>query len=158
MSRPVLRIRILDPGSGAFLTPGSGMGKKSGSGSGIRIQDERPGSYFRELKKQFLGLKYLNSLMCIWDPGRKKLSDPGSGMEKSRIRDKHPGSAQRRDSRVQGADPHPFPSSTREKAGRKTIPLLPFGIDERYGHTILNLGHAALMRRCELPLSTKVLN
>ncbi len=41
-----------DPGSGAFLTPGSGMGKKSGSG----IRDEQPGSYFRELKKQFLGL------------------------------------------------------------------------------------------------------
>jgi hypothetical protein len=61
------------------------MGKKSGSG--IRIQDERPGSYFRELKKQFLGLKYLNSLMRIRDPGWKqfgsgirdgKKSDPGS--------------------------------------------------------------------------------
>jgi hypothetical protein len=43
---------VVDPGSGAFLTPGSGMGKKSGSG----IRDEQPGSYFQELKKQlFLG-------------------------------------------------------------------------------------------------------
>jgi hypothetical protein len=58
------------------------MGKKSGSGTGIRIRDKQPGSYFRELKKQFLGLKYLNSLMWIRDPGWKK-SDPGSGMEKS---------------------------------------------------------------------------
>jgi hypothetical protein len=33
------------------------MGKNSGSG--IRIRDEKPGSYFRELKKQFFGLKYL---------------------------------------------------------------------------------------------------
>jgi hypothetical protein len=68
------------------------MGKKSGSGSGIR--DEQPGSYFLELRNHFFGLKYLNSLMRIRDPGGKN-SDPGSGMEKSRIRDreKHPGSA-----------------------------------------------------------------
>jgi hypothetical protein len=38
----------------------------------------------------FLGLKYLNSLMRIRDGDS---SDPGSGMEKSRIWDKHPGSA-----------------------------------------------------------------
>ncbi len=37
--KAVLRIRIQDPGSGAFLTPGSGMGKKSGSGSGMNIPD-----------------------------------------------------------------------------------------------------------------------
>jgi hypothetical protein len=62
--------------------PGSGMGGKS-AGSGIR--DEQPGSYFLELKNNFLELKYLNSLMLIRDPGWKKV---GSG-----IRDKHPGSA-----------------------------------------------------------------
>ncbi len=44
---------VADPGSDAFLTPGSGMGKKSGSGSGIR--DEKPGSYFRDLRNRFLG-------------------------------------------------------------------------------------------------------
>ncbi len=44
---------FLTPGSGAFLTPGSGMGKKSGSG--IRIRNEQPGSYFRELRNHFLG-------------------------------------------------------------------------------------------------------
>jgi hypothetical protein len=36
-------------GSGAFLTPGSGMGKKIR----IRIRDEQPGSYFRELRNNF---------------------------------------------------------------------------------------------------------
>jgi hypothetical protein len=44
-----------DPASGAFLTQGSGIGKKSRSGSRIRIRDEHPGSYFRELRSNFLG-------------------------------------------------------------------------------------------------------
>ena len=41
----VLRIRIRDPGLGAFLTPGSGIrdGRKSASGSEIR--DEQPGFF-----------------------------------------------------------------------------------------------------------------
>ena len=85
-----------DPGSGigCFLTPGFGIrdGRKSASGSGIR--DEQPRSYFLELRNHFFllfwVLKYLNSLMRIRDGDS---SDPGSGMEKSRIRDKHPGSA-----------------------------------------------------------------
>jgi hypothetical protein len=75
--RPVLRIRIRD-------------GRKSASGSGIR--DEQPGSYFLELRNHyfaFLGLKYLNSLMRMRDPGWRqfgsgirdeKKSDPGSGI------------------------------------------------------------------------------
>jgi hypothetical protein len=46
----------------------------------IRIRDEHPGSYFRELRNHLLGLKYLNSLMRIQDPGWKKY---GSGMEKN---------------------------------------------------------------------------
>jgi hypothetical protein len=76
----VLRIRIRDPGLGTFLTPRSGIrdGRKSASGSGIR--DEQHRSYFLELRNHFfafLGLKYLNSLMRIWDPGWKKV---GSGM------------------------------------------------------------------------------
>jgi hypothetical protein len=64
------------------------MGRKSASGSGNR--DEQPGSYFLELRNHFfvfLGLKYLNSLMRIRDPGWRQV---GSGMEKSRIRGKHP--------------------------------------------------------------------
>jgi hypothetical protein len=65
-----LRIPIRDPGW---------VKKKR-----IRIRDEQPGSYFRELKRQFFGLKYLNSL--VWIRDGKKLS-PGSGMEKSWIRD-----------------------------------------------------------------------
>jgi len=49
------------------------------------------------------------------------------------------------------------PSSTLGKAGRNHLneeitPLLPTGIGERFSHTISNLGHAALLRRCELPL------
>ncbi len=93
-SLPLHSVADPDPGSGAFFTPGSGMGKKSGSGSGIR--NEQPGSYFLELRNHFLGLKYLNSLMRIRDPGWKqfgsgiwdgKNSDPGYGMEKSWIPD-----------------------------------------------------------------------
>jgi hypothetical protein len=91
--RPVLRIRIRDPGLGA-LTPGSGIreGRKSASGSEIR--DEQPGSYFLELRNHyfaFLGSKYY-SLMRIRDPGWRHF---GSGIRdgKIRIRDKHPGSA-----------------------------------------------------------------
>ncbi len=83
---PVSRIRIRDQGLGAFVTPGSWMGRKSASGSGIR--DEQPGSYFLELRNHFfvfLGLKYLNTLMRIRDPGWRQF---GSG-----IRDKRPGSA-----------------------------------------------------------------
>jgi hypothetical protein len=43
------------------------------------------------------------------------------------------------------------------KAGRSHLNeeitlLLPTGIDERYSQTISNLGLAALLRRCELPL------
>ncbi len=45
----VLRIRIRDPGSGAFLTPGSGIGIKSGSGM------NNPDHSFRELRNNFLG-------------------------------------------------------------------------------------------------------
>jgi hypothetical protein len=66
------------------------MGKKSVSRSGIRIRNEQPDSYFRELGNHFFGLKYLNYLMRIRDG---KNSDQGSGMEKIRIRDKLPGSA-----------------------------------------------------------------
>jgi hypothetical protein len=53
MLKAVLRIRIRDPGLGAFLTPGSGIrdGRKSASGSGIR--DEQPGSYFFEHRNHF---------------------------------------------------------------------------------------------------------
>ncbi len=56
----------------------------------------------------------------------------------------------------QGADPHPL-SSARGKAGRNHLneeitPLLLTGIGERFSQTISNLGHAALLRRCELRL------
>jgi hypothetical protein len=76
---------VADTGSECLFDPwirdsGSGMGKKTGSGSGIRIRDDQHGSYFRELRNQFFGLKYLNYLMWIRDPGRKN-SDRGSGME-----------------------------------------------------------------------------
>ncbi len=47
----------------------------------------------------------------------------------------------------------------RGKSGRNHLneeeitPLLPNGIGERYSQTISNLGQAALLRRCELPLN-----
>jgi hypothetical protein len=64
----------------------------------IRIRDEHFGSYFRELRNNFFGLKYLNSLMpfadrgifLTLDQGSGTLdgihSDPGSGIKTSRIR------------------------------------------------------------------------
>jgi hypothetical protein len=77
-----------DPGSGAFLTLGSGI--HDPGWVKIRIRDEQPGSYFQELKKQFFGLKYLNSLMWIRDG---KNSHPEWKKVVSGIRDKHSGSA-----------------------------------------------------------------
>ncbi len=77
---------VPDPGSGCLFDPWIRNGRKSASG----IRDEQPGSYFLELRNNFFGLKSLNSLMRIRDPGWRQF---GSGMEKSRIRDKHPGSA-----------------------------------------------------------------
>jgi hypothetical protein len=59
---------VADPGSGAFLTPGSG------------IRDEQPGLYFLELRNHFFGF-FGVKILKIFD------EDPGSGMEKSRIRD-----------------------------------------------------------------------
>jgi hypothetical protein len=67
--------------------PGSGMGRKSASGSGIR--NEQPGSYFLELRNNFLGVKILKFFYA--DRGSRmetvRIRDPGSGMEESRIRD-----------------------------------------------------------------------
>ncbi len=71
---PVLRIRYPVP-----FSPGSGMGKKSRSGSRIRIRDERPASYFREL--QFFDAH------ADPDPGIFLRLDPGSGVEKIPIRE-----------------------------------------------------------------------
>jgi hypothetical protein len=67
--KPVLRIRIRDPGSGAFLTPGSGMGKK---------QDPDPGCstwiIFPKAWNQFFWVKILK--LFDGDPG-SKTSDQG---------------------------------------------------------------------------------
>jgi len=83
-------ISVVDPGSGAFLTPGSRMGRKSASGSGIR--DEQPGSYFLELRNHFFACLEVKILKFFdEDPGSGmetvRIRDPRSGMEKSRIRD-----------------------------------------------------------------------
>jgi hypothetical protein len=86
-SEKIIPDSVADPGSGAFLTPGSRIQEVS-----IRIRDEKPGSYFLELRNHFFGLKYLNSLMRIRDPGWRqfgsgirdpgwKKSDPGSGIQ-----------------------------------------------------------------------------
>jgi hypothetical protein len=99
----VLRIRIRDPGLGAFLTPGSGIldGRKSASGSGIR--DEQPGSYFLELRNHFFAFFGVKILKFFEDPGSGMetvrirdppgIRDPGWKKVGSGIRDKHPGSA-----------------------------------------------------------------
>jgi hypothetical protein len=57
------------------LDPGSGMGKKIK----IRIRDEHPGSYFRELRNKFW-LKILKLFDAVADPGSGNLFDPGSGI------------------------------------------------------------------------------
>jgi hypothetical protein len=49
--KTVLRIWIRDPVPFLPLDPVSWIGKKIK----IRIRDEHPGSYFRELRKNFLG-------------------------------------------------------------------------------------------------------
>ncbi len=72
---------VQDPGSGVFFTPGSGIKNQH-----LRDLDpgRTPGSYFRERRINFLGKKYLISLMLIRDG---KNLDPGSEMELIRIRD-----------------------------------------------------------------------
>jgi hypothetical protein len=65
------------------------MSKKSRSGSGMNIADHISES----LKKDFWLYKVLKFFDADSDLGSRNLFDPGSGMEKIRIRDKHPGSA-----------------------------------------------------------------
>jgi hypothetical protein len=75
MRRQHVFSNVADPGSGAFLTLGSEIrvGKNR-----IRIRDDKPGSYFRELRNQPI----------VWDRIFKLFDgDPGSAMEKIRIRD-----------------------------------------------------------------------
>jgi hypothetical protein len=54
MFSSVLPIRILDPGSGAFLTPGSGIRNRFFPNPGFQTQ--------RELSEKFLGKNFNNSL------------------------------------------------------------------------------------------------
>jgi hypothetical protein len=93
---------VTDPGSVADPNPGSGIGclfdpwirDPGWEKVNIRIRDEQPGSYFFELRNHFfafLGVKILK--FFDEDPGSRirdpdgDSSDPGSGMEKCRIRD-----------------------------------------------------------------------
>jgi hypothetical protein len=61
-----------------------------------------------------------------------------------------------------GCRPSPLSSTCRDgrlkSFERGNYPLLPTGIGGRCSQTISNLGHAALLCRCEIPLKTKVLN
>jgi hypothetical protein len=62
----------------------------------------------------------------------------------------------RRVAQLEGADSPPPPLSV-VKTGKNHLneeitSLLPTGIGKRFNQTISNLGHAALLRRCELPL------
>ncbi len=47
--------------------------------------------------------------------------------------------------------PLPWGKAGRNHLNEKVTPLLPSGIGERFSQTISNLGHASLLRRCELP-------
>ncbi len=81
-----IRVRIQEPVPFWPLDPGFGMGKKLGSGSGMNNPN-----HISEKTETVFGLKYLNSLMRIQGPGWNKFGSE-IGMEKNRIRDKHPGS------------------------------------------------------------------
>jgi hypothetical protein len=73
-------------GFGAFMTPGSWTGKNSRSGSELNIPD-----HISESLKTIFRVKTLQFFKFFYaDAGTL---EPGSGMEKIRIRDKHPGSA-----------------------------------------------------------------
>ncbi len=65
----VLRIRIRDPVS--FWPPGSGI--HDGYKIKIQIRDEHPISYFRDLRKKFLGKQIFNSFWFGCGPGIRNL-------------------------------------------------------------------------------------
>jgi hypothetical protein len=71
------------------------------------------------------------------------------------IRQNDGGSPQRR-IKSQGADPPPFllrvATAGKNYLKEEITPLLLTRIGERCSQTISNLGHAVLLRRCELPL------
>jgi len=80
-------------GIGYLFDPWIRDGRKSSPGSGIR--DEKPGSYFFELRNHFFtfwGVKIHKFFIEDLRSGMEtvRIRDPGSGMEKSRIWD--PGS------------------------------------------------------------------
>jgi hypothetical protein len=66
------------------------MGKNSGFGSGLNNPD-----HISEGLKTIFGVKILKLFNAVLGSGIRdgKNSDPGSGIEKIWIRDKHPGSA-----------------------------------------------------------------
>jgi hypothetical protein len=92
-----------DPGSGFqclfdpwILDPGYGMSRSQHPDPGSGIGDKQPGSYFLELRNHFFFVKTLKFFDADPGSGIRNLgstirdgdsSDPGSGMEKSRIRD-----------------------------------------------------------------------
>ncbi len=88
-----------DPGSGIGCLFDHSIRDPGWEKVSIRIRDEQPGSYFLELSNHFFaffGVKIKILKSFDEDPGSGmekvrirdgKKSDPGSGMEKSRIRD-----------------------------------------------------------------------
>jgi hypothetical protein len=90
----IYSVADLDPRSGIWCLFDPwirDLGWVKKSGSGIQFRDEQSASHYQELRKK-CRVKYLNSLMRIHVPGSRILLtlDPESGMEKIRIRDKHP--------------------------------------------------------------------
>jgi hypothetical protein len=60
ISEPDPHLRLKDPDPGGPKTCGSGI--RNGQKVRIRIRDEKPGSYFLELRNHSLGFKYLKGL------------------------------------------------------------------------------------------------
>ncbi len=91
-----------DPGSGIGCLFDPWIRDPGWEKVSIRIRDEQPGSYCLELRNHFFAVFGVKILKFFdEDPGWRQF---GSGMENSRIRDKHPGSATLVVSRI--ADPY----------------------------------------------------
>jgi hypothetical protein len=91
----VLRIRIRDPVPFGPLDPGWIKNKNLDPGSGMNIPD-----HISESIETIVGVKVLKLFDADPDSGSRNLLEPGSGMEKIRIRDPGSQRCQRQESLI----------------------------------------------------------
>jgi hypothetical protein len=82
-----------DPGSGIGCLFDPWIRDPGWEKVSIRIRDEQPGSYFLELRNNFFAFFWVKIVKFFDEDPGSGMEIVRSGMEKSRIRDKHPGSA-----------------------------------------------------------------